>query len=841
MFSEKELYLLRDPGNSNAFAKYLPALVILLLTVIFFYPVIFQGKTFYAFDALLEVLPWSHLSPGYRPYNPLITDPVNIFYPAYRFYFDRIKQLAYPLWDPFNFCGRPFPSGIYPMNNPLVFVLNLLLPQAAAHDAVLALHLFAAGFFMFLYLKEIRLNKLAAMVGAVAWMFNGHVMVWFEFEHIPIMAATLPAALLYLHRWLKTGRLLHCLCFTAAVGLSITAGYSHVLIYELIFIGIYLLLLLYHAKKENLLPSLVNRKHLGYFALSLVLGICLSANFLTSSLTLLDDAHREQIPFSDLYRKTGRLPAKYLTTFVFPDFYGNPAGRGIVFTPREGAAQTYNNYQELCIYSGILPLFLVLACLPQLNKRRYALFYLLTAFVTLAMAMGSILYYPLARWIIGLNYSTPTRILYICAFAIAVLSAIGADILLSPIRKKKQTITLALWVLLLLSATAIAVFAQTEAGAKWAAGNINAAFWQQDYAVLSRHFAWSSPAVLFPLLFTAASLAMLCGALFAKDESRRGRYILFGLLILAIDLISFGRHYNTVTPAELTYPQVDSTRFLQRDTSNFRVVNIGFFLHNFLVPFQIQDIGGYASFYPKRYAEYLHLSQKGPDAPLPDRFFRWTMFHRYGSPLLNLLNTKYVLTSTAENPDNPDLKLAYQGEIKVLENLSAFPRAFIVPHYHLCTDRRAAYETIGSYRQADFTSRVVLESPPPALFRQKAPGRPAAAPSRIERITYRNNRVEIDIDAGGSGFLVLSDSYHPDWRATVNGKPVAILRANYIMQAVPVSEGHHRVVFQFSSRTLTVGILTTAAGWLVLAVLLSSCCMAARRSVKRRADQGQGA
>jgi hypothetical protein len=815
--------LLRSSGTPRTFAKTLPAAFLILLTVIFFFPVCFQGKTFYAFDTLLEVLPWSALAPGYRPYNPLINDPVNVFYPAYHFYFNHIKELAYPLWDPLIFCGRPFPSGVYPMNNPLVFAFNLVLPLTTAHDAVLGLHLFAAGLFMFLYLKEIRLKALAALAGAVAWMFNGHVMVWFEFEHLPIMAATLPAALLYLHRWLQTGRRLHCLVFTAAVCLSITAGYSHVLIYELIFIGIYFLLLLYNAQKEDSLRQLINGRFAVHLGISIALGVCISANFLTSSLTLLDDAQREEIPFSDLHRKTGRLPAKYLTTLIFPDFYGNPAGEGVVFTPREDKAQIYNNYTELCIYAGIVPLFLILVCLVHLGKRRFALFYLSTAVVTLAMAMGSVLYYPLAKWVIGLSYSSPTRILYLCGFSMAVLAAIGADLLLAHAERKTKVFTLSLWAVLLLTAIALAFFAQTEPGAKWAAGSIDEAHWQHDFQILSRHFALTSSAVFTPLLFAGVSFFLLCAALLAKTDHRRSRYIALSILILAVDLISFGRHYNTTTPTELAYPPTGAIRFLQQDESAFRVVNIGFFLHNFLIPFGIQDIGGYTSFYPKRYGEYLHLSQQGPAAPLPDRYYRWTMFHRYGSPLLNLLHTKYVLTSPSEKPDTADLKPVYQGEIQVFENLSAFPRAFIVHDYQLCPDRQSAFEAIGSYRQADFASRVVLESPPPAPYSNKDPMPAEAARARVERIAVGTNRVEIELETDRKGFLVLSDSYHPHWQATVDGKAVEILRANYIMQAIPVPQGRHRVLLQFRSRPLAAGIILTAVGWLVLAVLLGSC------------------
>ena len=62
---------------------------------------------------------------------------------------------------------------------------------------------------------------------------------------------------------------------------------------------------------------------------------------------------------------------------------------------------------------------------------------------------------------------------------------------------------------------------------------------------------------------------------------------------------------------------------------------------------------------------------------------------------------------------------------------------------------------------------------------------------------YRNTEIEIEVDAPGGGILVLNDVWHPWWRASVDGKPAEILKANVLFRAVVVPPGKHVVRFSF--------------------------------------------
>ena len=729
-----------------------------------------------------------------------------------------IEQKTLPLWDGANFSGYPFSTGYTPHTNPIVFLCYLIFPLSIAHDLVLWCHLFGAGLLMFLYLKQMDYKICAALMGAVSWMFNGYVMVFFEIESVPILAFSLPAALLFIEHWLKTRSKFDCLCFTAALAITISSGHTHLIILQLLFVSCYMLYRYFSEKKRGAVDKKIHHRDWYALGLAMVLLCLLSANFVTSHLILLEDPQRSTMPYDELYQRTGKLPLKYLTTMIFPDFFGNPSGN-FTFTPRMKNAQPYNNYSELCIYTGVLTLFLVSVCMPYFRRRRLICFYTISAILALTMAMGSLLYYPLARFIPGLSYSSPTRILFVFGFCMSVLAATGTDILTS-IEDKKKRVILAIWILLLFLTVAVSIFVQTEAGMKWAVSSTSWKATNRLSFLLQNHFSLTSQTILKPLLFAFISFLGLSFALYSKRKNSQTIFLYLGLLILSYDMASFGLRYNTASPRELEYPETDAIRFLKADNSKFRIISFGNFLHNSLAAYNLSDVGGYHSFYPKRYGEFLHLSQYGPDAPLPDRFHRWTYFRTFGSPLLDLINVKYLLLPPAATIQSSRLKPVYDKEIMIYENMNAFPRAFWVPSYEYCNTRDASYKKLGSYTSKDFKTKVILESRPPSDFNQLTSPEFSENRPQIDFLHYGPNRISMSVSTDKAGFLVLSDNYHPGWEAKVDGQKASILRANYIMRAIPIKKGSHRVMLSFRPGGLMAGIIITFFAWIALAIMI---------------------
>jgi len=788
------------------------AAFILLLSFIFYYPVIFQGKTFYAFDTLLTYLPWSSMAGEFRSHNPLITDPVNAFYPAQSLFHASLESKRLCFWNPLNFCGVP----TNPPPNPLTVLLHLLFSHTTAHDLFLWISLIGAGLFTYFYLKKIGLSHLPSLIGGVAWMFNGYVLVWFEFENVPTLAHSLPAILLFLECWLKSRRNFHFFLLSSAVAYAVSSHYAHVLIYQALFVGIYFVYRYIQLRVKARDYRLVRMQNLWFLLPALFSVLCISAPFLYSHIALLgdDNQQRPAYTFQELYRQTGQVHGRYLTTLIYPDFFGSPA-RNNSFTPHT-APQPYNNYNELCIYSGIVSLFLIIPAAFSWKRRKHSLFFLLTAISTLTMSMGSFLYYPLARFIPGLNLSTPTRIVYLFGFSICILAAIGADVLFRNNHGKKAAI-LTGWLILSAIAGGIFLLAQTEPVIKIVAESMPWMAWHDAKSYLEQHFSITSPIVREPLSLIGISLISMITVLYGRRESSRRLFLFLALVILSYDLMAFGRIYNTVSPKDLAFPETPAIRFLKKQPTPFRVATFGPFMHNGLAPLGIEEIGGYNSFYPQRYGQYLYLSQKGREAGMPTHFSRWTSFDRFDSPLLDLINTKYLLVPPSVSLKKSDLELSYKGEINIYENKGAFARIFFVPSAQVYPDKQSAYKALGEYTREDFTQKVILESKPPAEFLQPISATLKSAP-KVDITTYETDKIVLDISYDQNGFLVISDNYHPGWKAEVDGVSKEIFRANYIMRAVPVPAGRHRIALTFYTH-LELTFIAELAGWLLLWIL----------------------
>jgi len=799
------------------------AAFLLLLSFIFYYPVIFQGKTFYAFDTLLTYLPWSSIAGEFRSQNPLITDPVNVFYPTQSFFRACLESKHLCFWNPLNFCGVP----TSPPSNPLTFLFHLLFSHTTAHDLFLWVSMIGAGLFTYFYLKKIGLSHLPSLFGGVAWMFHGYVMVWFEFENIPTLAHTLPATLFFLECWLKSRRGLHFFLLSGAVAYAVSSHYAHGLIYQFLFIGIYFIYRYIQMCVNARDYRLVRLRNLWLLFAALFTVLCISAPFLYSHIALLgdDNQQRPAYTFHELYRQTGQVHGRYLATLIYPDFFGSPA-RNKSFPPHT-SPQPYNNYNELCIYSGIVSLFLVIAAVFSWKKRKHTMFFLLTAIVTLSMAMGSFLYYPLATFVPGLNLSTPTRILFLFGFSMCILAAIGADVLSRNDHGKKVTI-LTGWLILSAITGVIFLLVRTEPGIKIMAESLPWMAWHESKSFLEQHFSISSPIIREPLALVGISLISMIAILYSRRESSRRIFLFLALIILSYDLMTFGRIYNTLSPKDLAFPETPAIGFLKKQPTPFRVATFGPFMHNGLAPLGIEEIGGYSSFYTQRYGQYLYLSQQGREAGMSTSFSRWTSLNRFGSPLLDLINTKYLLVPPSISIEKSGLVLSYKGEINIYENKKAFERIFFVPKAQVYPDKQAAYTALGEYTRDDFTREVILESPPPMEF-QQANRDVHEIRVEIGPVTYGHDRIEIEIATDQKGFMVISDSYHPEWRAEVNGEKTEIMQANYIMQAVPLEAGKHRVVLTF--HTFQEQMLKIAAlGWILLVTLVTAIFWKSRKN-----------
>jgi hypothetical protein len=70
-----------------------------------------------------------------------------------------------------------------------------------------------------------------------------------------------------------------------------------------------------------------------------------------------------------------------------------------------------------------------------------------------------------------------------------------------------------------------------------------------------------------------------------------------------------------------------------------------------------------------------------------------------------------------------------------------------------------------------------------------------------------------------TAWLLITDTWYPGWRATVNREPVPVLQANGAFRAIPIPPGEAVVKMQFQSRSHTVGYNLVLTACLILSLM----------------------
>ena len=695
-------------------------------------------------------------------------DSVSFLYPMYRFAAQSFQAGTIPLWNPYQYAGSLFiadnQSGIFYPPNLLLFLLNPDFSYNAIQWLVIG-HFFFAGASMYLCMRLLRIQtplpRSAALIAALAYMFGGVFIAHIGNLNLIAVAGWLPLVFLALHQAImagdrKTG--IGCAIIGGVLlGIGTLAGHGQMTFLLAAYLGFYALF------------RAISERSFWPFAALLILGITaagLAAINLLPSLEAVQYSVRAEF---DARRATGyALPWRGLLGLFAPDFYG----RGQVRFWGDWPRVEYG-------YVGVMTLFLAGVAVVT-DRTRLTRFFALSALLFTLLALGDYtpLYPLLVRLVPAFPFQVPARFVLLLDFSLAGLAAIGlAQLMERPRAMRAYLIGAALLTTAVLSLLIWQYRASIE----------NVMQHQQQMLLAIGLFALF--AVCSWLLIWARSVERIPAKTFG----------VLAVLLLVLDLIALG-WYVELEPNNPERGFAAGSPALQylKENAGLQRIEISTSAWQPNLP-QLEGLysidGVYNPLELSNYAVYIG-----------------SVAYR-GSPMYNLLGTKYVVAGKSDPPGDTAVIVPVfdqDPDVTLYLNTLSLPRAMVVHNAAVVDDHDAAFVAVHE-ESFDPQEIVILEEGVPL---DQEPGE-----SAITVLRYDANNASFEVSTDRPAYFLLSDIHHPQWKATVDDQETPILVADYALRAVPIPEGTHIVEMSFEPPAWTRGMIVTLTTLALLALL----------------------
>lgn len=177
-------------------------------------------------------------------------------------------------------------------------------------------------------------------------------------------------------------------------------------------------------------------------------------------------------------------------------------------------------------------------------------------------------------------------------------------------------------------------------------------------------------------------------------------------------------------------------------------------------------------------------------------------------PVLNMLNCKYFILSGEGNRPF------------AVQNPFAMGNAWFVDQVMTVGSPNEEIAALGT---ADLRKTAVVDRTFAAVAGKVGTSTVHDSSSIIRLTAYEPNSLDYEATSPCGGVAVFSEVYYPGWTATVDGKPVELGRADYILRMCYIPAGRHTIHMEYkpSSITTTETIAYTAIGLLIIGFAVS--------------------
>ncbi len=512
-----------------------------------------------------------------------------------------------------------------------------------------------------------------------------------------------------------------------------------------------------------------------------------------------------------------------LPQIVLPDIYGTPARDGVFIGDTPNLVESAS-----AGYAGVLAALLV-APIAWCSRRRRAMncFWAALAFFGMSWCLNVPGLVALLR-LPPLNMMSHNRLVFLTAFAILALAAIGMENLLNGAVSRRRWFWLPAGTMAALSGWCFyrSIYLPEPIATRLEQAVLGGKtyYWVDTVEAVHQVQAW------FIQHFTV--MAIFCGLGFAGWWllwAGAGRKIFPALAIMmAADLLWFDHDRSVQSDPALYYPPVPMLEQIAQSAPG-RFIGRSCLPPALAIMAGLKDVRGYDAIDPARMVDLLESAAlPGPVASYAATELMAPKGTIYPNgtirlpPILDMLNVRYVIFRGVP-PDG--VTPAFRGnDYWAMVNSNALPRVFIPASVETITN---AGDELAAVAATNFDPRAVayVES-------AVAPLSGCRGSAAIVDETPTDIRISAQMQT--PGLVVLADDWDTGWRARYNGAREPILRADYAIRGVIVPPGKGTLEFIYCPGSLILGEALAGVG--AAALLIPGTVRPLRRAPAAKFD-----
>ncbi len=695
-------------------------------------------------------------------------DVRGLFYPWLTFARETARSGRLPLWDSSQFAGYPF------LSNPQVALfypptwLAILLPVGTGISFFVALHIWLAGWGMFLFTRDESGSQFGALLAGLTFAFSGFMTARIFAGHLGLLAvhSWLPWVLWGTAWSVRNGRVWAGIIAGVPFGLAILAGHTTSLLYVGLIWLAFALFLMVQTKQWQLAARQVILAGVVGLALSGIQTAPLAQFSLESS-----RAAAPSLEFASAYS----FPLAHFITLLIPDYFGEPTRAGYWSVP---------NFEELTYYAGVLALLGLALALRKPSRLTW--FYLIVGAAGLLLALGSYGFlFPLAYQLLPPFRLTraPGRAAFLFTFAAAALLAEAVAVWERlGVTHRAELGRLLRWTV---GGTAVSLLAALAAtGAVFAAqhpSDTSGRLWHQLGG-------WGLALVL---ILTGGGLLW---RYFTHGSSRRGTGAALVSLLLA-DLWLFGFKLARLESMAVHPMWPEAKAIIGGTEARALPWGVSIFEQNGAGQVGLDSVFGYNAL---EVGANVAFTESIPDPR---------------STAYDILGAGYVVANGPQenylDGERPLTLINHSDNVWVYQRGRVLPIARLVSQVEIIASDAQA---IARVHQPDFdpATTVILAQPPAC----ELPAAPAIGTAQI--VAKRDGYWRIATNSPEPALLVLSETDYPGWRAAVGGEPVAIMTAYTAVRAICIPAGPQIIEFTYAPTVYQIGGILTGLALLLL-------------------------